>query len=303
MSPSTPTRKARRSGTRASWSRTTCRIGSNSTSPPRPPRSRLTPRSKWRSRALSLWRARGGARHRRRSQYRQGRRAAGLSRLFVRPRSFRERRPGRRGRHREHPSRRSARDRRRRQGDVRGCPRQGARLDPAARSQCRGASRGAWGKGDRAQARASRRASAPMIGVKPLFAGKSLSDNDIAKFDVVMVAPDGKPIAATGLKWQLLSIEFEISVVPQRRLLELRADQGDAPRRRRHHRPRRGTAGHDLSPRHLGTIPARSDEPPIRKDPRPRSVSIRDGTRKPPPTPPTCSKSRSISRDTGPATP
>ena len=103
--------------------------------------------------------------------------------------------------------------------------------------------------------------SAPMIGVKPLFAGKSLSDNDIAKFDVVMVAPDGKPIAATGLKWQLLSIEFEISVVPQRRLLELRADQGDAPRRRRHHRPRRGTAGHDLSPRHLGTIPARSDEP------------------------------------------
>ena len=49
--------------------------------------------------------------------------------------------------------------------------------------------------------------SVPMIGVKPLFAGKSLSDNDIAKFDVVMVAPDGKPIAATGLKWQLLSIE------------------------------------------------------------------------------------------------
>ncbi|HET7211727.1 MAG TPA: MG2 domain-containing protein, partial [Methyloceanibacter sp.] len=48
---------------------------------------------------------------------------------------------------------------------------------------------------------------APMIGLKPLFAGKSLSDNDIAKFDVVMVAPDGKPIAATGLKWQLLGIE------------------------------------------------------------------------------------------------
>jgi uncharacterized protein YfaS (alpha-2-macroglobulin family) len=49
--------------------------------------------------------------------------------------------------------------------------------------------------------------SAPMIGVKPLFAGKSLGDNDIAKFEIVMVAPDGKPIAATGLKWQLLSIE------------------------------------------------------------------------------------------------
>jgi alpha-2-macroglobulin len=47
----------------------------------------------------------------------------------------------------------------------------------------------------------------PMIGVKPLFSGKSLSDNDTAKFDVAMVAPDGKPVAAKGLKWQLLSIE------------------------------------------------------------------------------------------------
>ena len=49
--------------------------------------------------------------------------------------------------------------------------------------------------------------SAPMIGVKPLFTGKSLGDNDIANFDVVMVAPDGRQMAATGLKWQLLSVE------------------------------------------------------------------------------------------------
>lgn len=48
---------------------------------------------------------------------------------------------------------------------------------------------------------------APMIGVKPLFTGKSLGENDIAKFDVVMVAPDGKEMAATGLKWQLLNVE------------------------------------------------------------------------------------------------
>ncbi|MGE3529666.1 MAG: alpha-2-macroglobulin, partial [Methyloceanibacter sp.] len=48
---------------------------------------------------------------------------------------------------------------------------------------------------------------APMIGVKPLFTGRSLNDNDIAKFDVVMVAPDGKAMAATGLKWQLLNVE------------------------------------------------------------------------------------------------
>jgi alpha-2-macroglobulin len=48
---------------------------------------------------------------------------------------------------------------------------------------------------------------APMIGVKPLFSGQSLSDNDIAKFDVAMVAPDGSQMEAKGLKWQLLSIE------------------------------------------------------------------------------------------------
>ena len=49
--------------------------------------------------------------------------------------------------------------------------------------------------------------SAPMIGVKPLFSGKSLGDQDTASFDVVMVAPDGKAMEAKGLKWQLLSIE------------------------------------------------------------------------------------------------
>lgn len=48
---------------------------------------------------------------------------------------------------------------------------------------------------------------ADMIGVKPLFKGTSLSDNDTAKFDVVMVAPDGTQLASKGLKWQLLRIE------------------------------------------------------------------------------------------------
>jgi uncharacterized protein YfaS (alpha-2-macroglobulin family) len=46
-----------------------------------------------------------------------------------------------------------------------------------------------------------------MIGVKPLFEGSALGDQDIAKFDVVMAAPDGEQIAAKGLKWQLLHIE------------------------------------------------------------------------------------------------
>jgi alpha-2-macroglobulin len=49
--------------------------------------------------------------------------------------------------------------------------------------------------------------SATMIGVKPLFSGQSLGDQDTASFDVAMVSPDGKTVEAKGLKWQLLSIE------------------------------------------------------------------------------------------------
>jgi uncharacterized protein YfaS (alpha-2-macroglobulin family) len=49
--------------------------------------------------------------------------------------------------------------------------------------------------------------SAPLIGVKPLFNGKSLGDSDTATFDVVMVAPDGKAVSKTGLRWQLLRVD------------------------------------------------------------------------------------------------
>ena len=49
--------------------------------------------------------------------------------------------------------------------------------------------------------------SAPLIGVKPLFNGKSLGDSDTASFDVVLVAPDWKPVSKSGLRWQLLRID------------------------------------------------------------------------------------------------
>ena len=142
---------------------------------------------------------------------------------------------------------------------------------------------------------------APMIGVKPLFAGKSLSDNDIAKFDVVMVAPDGKPMAATGLKWQLLSIESKYQwyrsdgywsyepIKVTRRVADGTLDLA-AESRARFPFPSPGDA--------TGS----KWRAPIRKDPRPRSVSIPDGTRRPPPTRRTCSRSRSTSRNISPAT-
>ena len=49
--------------------------------------------------------------------------------------------------------------------------------------------------------------SAPMIGVKPLFKGQALGDSDTASFDVVMAGTDGKPLAQTGLRWQLLRVD------------------------------------------------------------------------------------------------
>ena len=49
--------------------------------------------------------------------------------------------------------------------------------------------------------------AAPMIGVKPLFAGASLDQNANATFDVVVVAPDGRATARVGLRYELLMIE------------------------------------------------------------------------------------------------
>lgn len=46
-----------------------------------------------------------------------------------------------------------------------------------------------------------------MIGVKPLFSGRSVGEGENANFDVVFVAPDGKSLARSGLRYELLKIE------------------------------------------------------------------------------------------------
>ncbi|TMJ01071.1 MAG: alpha-2-macroglobulin family protein [Alphaproteobacteria bacterium] len=46
-----------------------------------------------------------------------------------------------------------------------------------------------------------------MIGVKPLFSGKSLGEGESAGFDVIVAAPDGRPLAASGLRYELLKVE------------------------------------------------------------------------------------------------
>jgi uncharacterized protein YfaS (alpha-2-macroglobulin family) len=49
--------------------------------------------------------------------------------------------------------------------------------------------------------------AAAMIGVKPLFGDRSVAEGDKAGFDVVFIAPDGKPLPRDGLRYELLKIE------------------------------------------------------------------------------------------------
>ena len=47
----------------------------------------------------------------------------------------------------------------------------------------------------------------PMIGIKPLFSGRSLGEGENAAFDVVLASPDGTSLAGNGLRYELLKIE------------------------------------------------------------------------------------------------
>src|SRR4029077_16551758 len=51
------------------------------------------------------------------------------------------------------------------------------------------------------------RPAAAMIGVKPLFSGRSLGEGETAGFDVVHVPPDGKTLPRAKLHYELLKIE------------------------------------------------------------------------------------------------
>ncbi|HWF94560.1 MAG TPA: alpha-2-macroglobulin [Xanthobacteraceae bacterium] len=46
-----------------------------------------------------------------------------------------------------------------------------------------------------------------MIGIKPLFSGRSLGEGQNASFDVIVAAPDGKPLPRSGLHYELLRVE------------------------------------------------------------------------------------------------
>src|SRR5262245_44241591 len=50
-------------------------------------------------------------------------------------------------------------------------------------------------------------ATGPMIGIKPLFSGRSLGEGEQATFDVVVVGPDGAALTRKGLRYELLRVE------------------------------------------------------------------------------------------------
>lgn len=49
----------------------------------------------------------------------------------------------------------------------------------------------------------------PMIGVKPLFGDNNVAEGSPAAFDVAFVAPDGKSLARSGLRYELLKLESQ----------------------------------------------------------------------------------------------
>ena len=83
----------------------------------------------------------------------------------------------------------------------------------------------------------------PMIGVKPLFSGRSLGEGENATFDVVLASPEGTPLARSGLRYELLKVdtkyqwyrrdgawEFE-PVKTTRRVADGQIDVADKPAR------------------------------------------------------------------------
>ena len=95
---------------------------------------------------------------------------------------------------------------------------------------------------------------APMIGIKPMFSGRSLADGANADFDIVMAAPDGKTLAQPALRYDLLQSRDQLSVVPAERTVGIRADQAHRTRCEWHHRCDRRQAGAAVAAGEMGPL-------------------------------------------------
>ena len=99
-----------------------------------------------------------------------------------------------------------------------------------------------------------------MIGVKPLFSGRSLGEGENASFDVALVAPDGKTLAAQGLRYELLKIESRYQYYRRDGRWEYEPIKSHAPHRRRPDRCRARQARPHLGAGAVGPLSPRSLE-------------------------------------------
>ena len=98
---------------------------------------------------------------------------------------------------------------------------------------------------------------AAMIGVKPLFADKSVGEGEKAEFDVVFVAPDGKQLRARRPALRTAEDRVALSMVSPATVLGVRAGQVDQARRRRRSDARRRQAGAHLAAAAAGPLSPR----------------------------------------------
>ena len=182
-------------GLRARPARIRARLQGEGRLPDEPGRDR-------RRRALSLRRAGRQTRARRRGDRCAGKRTAGLCPLSVRSQSDEEVETTRQ------PLERPAGHRRRRQGAASPLTldKQPATTRPLeAQIIVRMAEAG--GRAVERKLTLPVIPGGPMIGIKPLFSGRSLGEGENATFDVVLASPDGTALARSGLRYELLKVE------------------------------------------------------------------------------------------------
>ena len=146
-------------------------------------------------------------------------------------------------------------------------------------------------------------ADAPMIGVKPAFSGRSLADGANADFDVVMVAPDGKTLAQSGLRYELLRVETSYQWYRQNGQWEYEPVKRTERVADGTRRCRRRQAGAAVAAGEVGPLPPRSVSARAERPGHLAHLRCRLLRRSRAPTRPTCWKSRSTRPITNPATP
>ena len=107
----------------------------------------------------------------------------------------------------------------------------------------------------------------PMIGVKPLFSGRSLGEGENASFDVIVASPEGASLARSALALRAAQGRHQVSMVSPRRQLGLRAGEDDEARRRRPDRRCRRQAGAHLGSGAMGPLSAWKCRPPTATGP------------------------------------